>query len=254
MFLEWFQLKSQLLNVAIQNQTLNDILGTLSDAVVGLATSQLESLSPTAVHAAISTLNQVSRWAKSQTIILSGKYLLYEKVRLVVKGIGLLLITKPFCCDIPWDGNVRFIPSLLQCLLIEFTQCANGGLLNRLLNKHNWLGSHDPFSINPDLCLWFSCQALLFHNVSQMGALVPGIDTLSFYNMNPNELSQAIQSVLAQRALDLSPAQRQGIFRKVSAYISEQWRTCEWDGDFTGLEREIFPLHVLHFKQSYQED
>ncbi|KAM6423850.1 otoancorin [Liasis olivaceus] len=130
------KLKSQLLNVAVQNQTLNDTLGTLSDAVVGLATSQLESLSPRAVHSAISTLNQVSGWAKSQIIVLSGKYLLYEK-------------------------------------------------------------------------------ALLFHNVSQMGALVTGIDTLSFYNMNPKELSQAIQSALAQRALDLSPAQRQGIFRKI---------------------------------------
>ncbi|KAM3826505.1 otoancorin [Vipera latastei] len=132
------KLKSQLLNVAVQNQTLNDVLGTLSDAVVGLATSQLESLSPRAVHSAISTLNQVSRWAKSQTIILAGKYLLYEK-------------------------------------------------------------------------------ALLFHNVSQMGALAPGIDTLSFYNMNPNELSQAIQSVLTQRAMDLTPTQRQGIFRKLLA-------------------------------------
>ncbi|XP_026560383.1 otoancorin [Pseudonaja textilis] len=132
------KLKSQLLNVAVRNQTLNDILGTLSDAVVGLATSQLESLSPTAVHSAISTLNQVSRWARSQTIILSSKYLLYEK-------------------------------------------------------------------------------ALSFHNVSQMGALTPGIDTLSFYNMNPNELSQAIHSVLAHWAVDLSPAQRQGIFRKILA-------------------------------------
>uniref|UniRef100_A0A8C6Y257 Otoancorin n=1 Tax=Naja naja TaxID=35670 RepID=A0A8C6Y257_NAJNA len=141
------KLKSQLLNVAVRNQTLNDILGTLSDAVVGLATSQLESLSPTAVHSAISMLNQVSRWARSQTIILSGKYLLYEK-------------------------------------------------------------------------------ALSFHNVSQMGALAPGIDTLSFYNMNPNELSQAVQSALAHRALDLSPAQRQGIFRKVSTYISEQSAWC----------------------------
>ncbi|XP_070618004.1 otoancorin isoform X2 [Erythrolamprus reginae] len=132
------KLKSQLLDVAVQNQTLNDILGTLSDAVVGLATSQLESLSPTAVHAAISTLNQVSRWAKSQTIILSSKYLLHDKV-------------------------------------------------------------------------------LSFHNVSQMGALAPGIDSLSFYNMDPNELSQTIQSVLAQRAMDLSPVQRQGIFRKILA-------------------------------------
>ncbi|KAJ6659738.1 hypothetical protein lerEdw1_018453 [Lerista edwardsae] len=74
------KLKSQLLDVAMQNQTLNDTLGSLSDAVVGLTTCQLESLSPEAVHGAIPTLNQVSGWAKSQVMILSSKYLMYEKV------------------------------------------------------------------------------------------------------------------------------------------------------------------------------
>ncbi|NWW05388.1 OTOAN protein, partial [Oreocharis arfaki] len=74
------ELKSQLLNIAMQNQTLNDTLGSLSDAVVGLTSSQLESLSPEAVHNAIATLNQVSGWAKSQVMILSSKYLSYEKV------------------------------------------------------------------------------------------------------------------------------------------------------------------------------
>uniref|UniRef100_A0A8D0G9M9 Otoancorin n=1 Tax=Sphenodon punctatus TaxID=8508 RepID=A0A8D0G9M9_SPHPU len=74
------KLKTQLLDIAMQNQTLNDTLGTLSDAVVGLTSSQLESLSPEAVHNAISTLNQVSGWAKSQIMILSSKYLMYEKV------------------------------------------------------------------------------------------------------------------------------------------------------------------------------
>ncbi|XP_053132518.1 otoancorin isoform X2 [Hemicordylus capensis] len=73
------KLKSHLLDVALQNQTLNDTLGSLSDAVVGLTTSQLESLSPEAVHLAIPTLNQVSGWAKSQIMILSSKYLMYEK-------------------------------------------------------------------------------------------------------------------------------------------------------------------------------
>ncbi|NXI58339.1 OTOAN protein, partial [Chloroceryle aenea] len=74
------KLKSQLLNIAMQNQTLNDILGSLSDAVIGLTSSQLESLSPEAVHNAIATLSQVSGWAKSQVMILSSKYLSYEKV------------------------------------------------------------------------------------------------------------------------------------------------------------------------------
>lgn len=52
----------------------------MSDAVVGLTYSQLESLSPEAVHSAISTLSQVSGWAKSQVIILSAKYLAHNKV------------------------------------------------------------------------------------------------------------------------------------------------------------------------------
>ncbi|XP_044513382.1 otoancorin [Gracilinanus agilis] len=74
------KLKAELLDIAMENQTLNDTLGSLSDAVVGLTCSQLEDLSPEAVHNAISTLNQVSGWAKSQVIILSTKYLTHEKV------------------------------------------------------------------------------------------------------------------------------------------------------------------------------
>ncbi|KAM6054909.1 otoancorin [Chlamydotis macqueenii] len=132
------KLKSQLLNIAMQNQTLNDILGSLSDAVVGLTSSQLESLSPEAVHNAIATLNQVSGWAKSQVIILSSKYLTYEKV-------------------------------------------------------------------------------LSFYNVSQMGTLVTGIGTQSFYSMNPKELSQIIRGTTSQYLSDLSPAQQQGILRKIAA-------------------------------------
>ncbi|NXI68253.1 OTOAN protein, partial [Anseranas semipalmata] len=132
------KLKSQLLNIAMQNQTLNDILGSLSDAVVGLTSGQLESLSPEAVHNAIATLNQVSGWAKSQVMILSSKYLSYEKV-------------------------------------------------------------------------------LSFYNVSQMGALVTGISTQSFYRMNPKELSQIIRGTTSQYSMDLSPAQQQGILSKIAA-------------------------------------
>uniref|UniRef100_A0A8C4W245 Otoancorin n=1 Tax=Gopherus evgoodei TaxID=1825980 RepID=A0A8C4W245_9SAUR len=133
-----YKLKAQLLDIAMQNQTLNDTLGSLSDAVVGLTSSQLDSLSPEAVHNAISTLNQVSGWAKSQIMILSSKYLTYEKV-------------------------------------------------------------------------------LSFYNISQMGALVTGISTQSFYNMNPKELSQVIRGTLSQYASDLSPAQQQGILTKMLA-------------------------------------
>uniref|UniRef100_A0A8C7EN78 Otoancorin n=1 Tax=Neovison vison TaxID=452646 RepID=A0A8C7EN78_NEOVI len=87
------KLKADLLDIATENQTLNETLGSLSDAVVGLTPSQLESLSPEAVHGAISTLNQVSGWAKSQAIILSAKYLAHEKVPSFynVSQMGVLL-------------------------------------------------------------------------------------------------------------------------------------------------------------------
>uniref|UniRef100_A0A8B9EWA8 Otoancorin n=1 Tax=Amazona collaria TaxID=241587 RepID=A0A8B9EWA8_9PSIT len=143
------KLKSQLLDIAMQNQTLNDILGSLSDAVVGLTSSQLESLSPEAVHDAVATLNQVSGWTKSQVMILSSKYLSCEKV-------------------------------------------------------------------------------LSFYNVSQMGALVTGISTQSFYSMNPKELSHIIRGTTSQYLPDLSPAQQQGILRKIAA-----------SGDFSSSVKDI---------------
>ncbi|NWT20671.1 OTOAN protein, partial [Vireo altiloquus] len=146
---EVHELKSQLLNIAMQNQTLNDTLGSLSDAVVGLTSSQLESLSPEAVHNAIATLNQVSGWAKSQVMILSSKYLSYEKV-------------------------------------------------------------------------------LSFYNVSQMGALVAGIGTWSLLSMNPRELAHIIRGTTSQYLSDLSPAQQQGILRKIAA-----------SGDFSSSVKDI---------------
>ncbi|XP_014400902.1 PREDICTED: otoancorin, partial [Myotis brandtii] len=73
------KLKADLLDIATGNQTLNETLGSLSDAIVGLTLRQLESLSPEAVHGAIATLSQVSGWARSQVIILSAKYLAHEK-------------------------------------------------------------------------------------------------------------------------------------------------------------------------------
>ncbi|NXP35077.1 OTOAN protein, partial [Leiothrix lutea] len=143
------ELKSQLLNIAMQNQTLNETLGSLSDAVVGLTSSQLESLSPEAVHNAVATLNQVSGWAKSQVMILSSKYLSYEKV-------------------------------------------------------------------------------LSFYNVSQMGALVTGIGTWSLHSMNPRELAHIIRGTTSQYLSDLSPAQQQGILRKIAA-----------SGDFSSSVKDI---------------
>ncbi|XP_004442765.1 PREDICTED: otoancorin [Ceratotherium simum simum] len=87
------KLKANLLDIATENHTLNETLGSLSDAVVGLTQSQLESLCPEAVHSAISTLNQVSGWSKSQVVILSAKYLAHEKVLSLysVSQMGVLL-------------------------------------------------------------------------------------------------------------------------------------------------------------------
>ncbi|XP_026371382.2 otoancorin [Ursus arctos] len=130
------KLKANLLDIAMENQTLNETLGSLSDAVVGLTHSQLESLSPEAVHGAISTLNQVSGWAKGQVIILSAKYLAHEKV-----------------------------PS--------------------------------------------------FYNISQMGVLLAGVGTQAFYSMDRRDLLQVLRSTVSLHVSDLSPAQKQGVLRKM---------------------------------------
>ncbi|XP_018617000.1 otoancorin isoform X2 [Scleropages formosus] len=74
------KLKSQLLAIVIRNQTLNELLGSVSDAVVGLTTSQLESLSASAVRSSMAVLQQVSGWTRSQTMILVHKYLGANKV------------------------------------------------------------------------------------------------------------------------------------------------------------------------------
>ncbi|KAK7833291.1 hypothetical protein U0070_017290 [Myodes glareolus] len=130
------KLKANLLDIATENQTLNETLGSLSDAVVGLSSRELESLSPQAVHSAISTLNQVTGWSRSQICILSAKYLAQEKV-------------------------------------------------------------------------------LSFHSVSQMGVLLTGVSTHAFYNMDHKDLWQVLKSPVSQHVLGLSPAQQQGILRKL---------------------------------------
>ncbi|KAG2455685.1 OTOAN protein, partial [Polypterus senegalus] len=69
------KLKSQLLEIVMKNQTLNESLGSVSDAVVGLAPGQLEALSPQAVQASIGVLQQVSGWTRSQILILAHKFI-----------------------------------------------------------------------------------------------------------------------------------------------------------------------------------
>ncbi|KAG5854343.1 hypothetical protein ANANG_G00036810 [Anguilla anguilla] len=69
------KLKSQLLSLVIQNQTLNESLGSVSNAVVGLTPSQLETLSAQAVQKSMGVLQQVPGWTRSQAIILAHKYM-----------------------------------------------------------------------------------------------------------------------------------------------------------------------------------
>lgn len=67
---------------------------------------------------------------------------------------------------------------------------------------------------------WFSrlllCQVLSFYSVSQMGVLLTGVSTQAFYNMDHKDLWQVLKSPVSQHVSGLSPAQQQGILRKVS--------------------------------------
>uniref|UniRef100_A0A8C4T7A1 Otoancorin n=1 Tax=Erpetoichthys calabaricus TaxID=27687 RepID=A0A8C4T7A1_ERPCA len=71
------------LDIVMKNQTLNESLGSVSDAVVGLDPGQLEALSPQAVQASIGVLQQVSGWTRSQILILAHKFIGEHKVRLL---------------------------------------------------------------------------------------------------------------------------------------------------------------------------
>ncbi|XP_067859620.1 otoancorin-like [Heptranchias perlo] len=68
------KLKSQLLGLVLKNQTLNETLDSISDAIAGLSFTQLESLSPQAVRNAVSVLRTVTGWTTSQMIVLADKF------------------------------------------------------------------------------------------------------------------------------------------------------------------------------------
>uniref|UniRef100_G1RN80 Otoancorin n=1 Tax=Nomascus leucogenys TaxID=61853 RepID=G1RN80_NOMLE len=130
-------LKAELLDIAMENQTLNETLGSLSDAVVGLTYSQLESLSPEAVHGAISTLNQVSGWAKSQAIILSAKYLAHEKVLSFynVSQMGVLLAgvsTQAFCSMNRKDLS-QVLRSAVSQYVSDLSPAQQQGILSKMV-------------------------------------------------------------------------------------------------------------------------
>ncbi|KAK2494649.1 hypothetical protein MC885_002986, partial [Smutsia gigantea] len=132
------KLKADLLDIATENQTLSEALGSLSDAVVGLTYSQLESLSPEAVHSAISTLNQVSGWAKSQVIILSDKYLAHNKVLSFynVSQMGTLLAgvsTQAFYRMDPRDLS-QVLRSTVSLHVSDLSPAQQQGVLSKMVD------------------------------------------------------------------------------------------------------------------------
>ncbi|XP_070940331.1 otoancorin isoform X4 [Macaca nemestrina] len=131
------KLKAELLDIATENQTLNETLGSLSDAVVGLTYSQLESLSPEAVHGAISTLSQVSGWAKSQVIILSAKYLAHEKVLSFynVSQMGALLagVSTQAFCSMNCKDLSQVLRSAVSQYLSDLSPAQQQGILSKMV-------------------------------------------------------------------------------------------------------------------------
>ncbi|XP_006892755.1 PREDICTED: otoancorin [Elephantulus edwardii] len=131
------KLKAELLDIATENQTLNETLGSLSDAVVGLTHSQLESLSPEAVRGAISTLNQVSGWARSQVLILSAKYLAHEKVLSFsdVSQMGVLLagVGTQALYSMDRKDLLQVLRSALSQHLSELPPAQQQGVLSKIM-------------------------------------------------------------------------------------------------------------------------
>uniref|UniRef100_A0A8C3VR29 Otoancorin n=1 Tax=Catagonus wagneri TaxID=51154 RepID=A0A8C3VR29_9CETA len=131
------KLKADLLETATENRTLNETLGSLSDAVVGLTHSQLESLSPKAVHGAILTLNQVSGWAKSQVVILSAKYLAHEKVLSFhdVSQMGVLLagVSTQALHAMDRRDLSRVLTSTISVHLADLSPAQQHGVLSKVL-------------------------------------------------------------------------------------------------------------------------
>ncbi|XP_053327972.1 otoancorin [Spea bombifrons] len=117
------KLKSEFLQIAMLNQTLNESLGSLSDAIVGLTLSQLESLSPEAVQGAILTLQQVSGWTKSQIMVLTAKYLQSEKVLTFSNISQLGELASGISAQSFYDMNPR---ELLMALKVGLNQYGSG--------------------------------------------------------------------------------------------------------------------------------
>ncbi|CAH2307150.1 otoancorin isoform X1 [Pelobates cultripes] len=133
------KMKSQFLQIAMLNQTLNESLGSLSDAVVSLTLSQLEALSPEAVQGAILTLQQVSGWTKSQIMVLTGKYINSDKVLTFSNISHLGELVSGISAQSFYDMNPR---ELSMALKVGLSQHASGlspaqqeSILSRVLSS-----------------------------------------------------------------------------------------------------------------------
>ncbi|XP_077129663.1 otoancorin [Ranitomeya variabilis] len=137
------KLKSQFLQIAVLNQTLNESLGSLSDAVVGLTISQLESLSPEAVQHAILTLQQVSGWTKSQITVLTKKFLHSEKVLTYSNVSQLGELVSGVSADSFYEMNSLDLFMALKSGLSQhaayFTPAQQESILSKLMSSGEFL-------------------------------------------------------------------------------------------------------------------
>ncbi|XP_073491302.1 otoancorin [Aquarana catesbeiana] len=133
------KLKARLMHIATINQTLNDSLGSLSDAVVSLTISQLESLSPEAVQGAILTLQQVSGWTKSQIMILTKKFLQSEKNLTYFNVSQLGELVTGVSADLFYEMNLRELVLALKNGLSqhapEISPVQQESILNKLMSS-----------------------------------------------------------------------------------------------------------------------
>ncbi|XP_075175263.1 otoancorin [Anomaloglossus baeobatrachus] len=138
------KLKSQFLQIAVLNQTLNESLGSLSDAVVGLTISQLESLSPEAVQHAILTLQQVSGWTRSQITVLTKKFLHSEKVLTYSNVSQLGELVSGVSADSFYEMNSLDLFMALKSGLSQhaayFTPTQQESILSKLMSSGEFLG------------------------------------------------------------------------------------------------------------------
>ncbi|XP_043945553.1 otoancorin isoform X2 [Protopterus annectens] len=151
------KLKSQLLEVVIKNQSLNESLRYLSDAVVTLTFSQLESLSPYAVLTAVSELQKVSGWSKSQIMILADKY--YRNAELTsfynISQLGALVsgISINIFYTLSLDELFDFVDGPLSEYISDLTPAQQHAVIKQIIDSGDILLEEIPGNLFKEVSL-----------------------------------------------------------------------------------------------------